>query len=252
MPLNSISPIDGRYEKYTKDLSPYFSESASMKYKILIECEYLITLLETPKVGIRKLSTKEKSLIRNVYEKFSLKDAQIINDIELKGYKNIKATNHDFKAIEYFIKEKLGKTSLKGISEFVHFGLTSEDASNTAYALMISEGLREIYLPTIEDIVSKISKLVKNNKNISMLARTHGQPASPTTFGKEFKVFEERLKRQIVQLKNHKVLAKLNGATGNYNALAVAYPKIDWLKFSKTFIPTLGKFRGVQIETNLY
>src|SRR3989338_1326401 len=173
MPLNSISPIDGRYEKYTKDLSPYFSESASMKYKILIECEYLITLLETPKVGIRKLSTKEKSLIRNVYEKFSLKDAQIINDIELKGYKDIKATNHDFKAIEYYIKEKLGETSLKNVLEFVHFGLTSEDASNIAYALMISDSLENIILPSVSKTVSKLDSLAKKYKNIPMLARTH-------------------------------------------------------------------------------
>src|SRR3989338_5272173 len=252
MPLNSISPIDGRYEKYTKDLVQYFSESASMKYKILVECEYLIALSETSGIGIRKLNIREKTLIRNLYENFSSEDSQLISDFELKGYKNIKATNHDFKAIEYYIKEKLEKTSLKDVLEFVHFGLTSEDPSNIAYALMVSDSLKEIYLPVFEDVINKINKLAKENKNVSMLARTHGQPASPTTFGKEFKVFEERLKRQIVQLKNHKVLAKLNGATGNYNALAVAYPKIDWLKFSKTFIPTLGKFRGVQIETNLY
>src|SRR3989344_9041229 len=136
MSLNSISPIDGRYQKYTSDLVPYFSEAASMKYKIITEGEYLIAISETKGMGLRRFTLKEKNLIRNLYE-FTDKDAEIINAIELKGYKNIKATNHDFKAIEYFIKEKLSGTSLKNILEYVHFGLTSEDASNIAYALML-------------------------------------------------------------------------------------------------------------------
>jgi adenylosuccinate lyase len=252
MSLNSISPIDGRYNKYTKALAEYFSEAASMKYKILMECEYLIMLSETSGVGMRKFSIKEKILIRNIYEKFTLKDAQIIAHIELEGYKNIKATNHDFKAIEYYIKEKLESTSLKNVSEFVHFGLTSEDASNIAYVLMIGESLEHVYFPALEDIVKKIGKLVKENKNIPMLARTHGQPASPTTFGKEFKNFKERLKRHSDILKNVRMSAKLNGATGNYNALAVAYSKIDWINFSKKFITQIGKLRGVPLEVNLY
>ncbi|OGE87901.1 MAG: adenylosuccinate lyase [Candidatus Doudnabacteria bacterium RIFCSPLOWO2_02_FULL_49_13] len=252
MPLNSISPLDGRYEKYTKDLAPYFSESASMKYKVLMECEYLIALSETRGVGMRKLSAKEKKLLRNLYENFSIKDAQIISDIELKGYKEIKATNHDFKAMEYFIKEKLGKTSLKDILEFTHFGLTTWDATHTAYTLMIGESMREVYLPALEEIAKKIGKLAKDNKNIPMLARTHGQPASPTTFGKEFKIFEERLSRQIGQIKNHVLLAKLNGATGNYNALHAAYPRIDWVNFSKKFIKGIAQFRKVKMEINLF
>ena len=251
-PLNSISPIDGRYHKYTESLVLYFSESASMKYKILMECEYLIALSETPGVDVRRLSQKEKIIIKNLYKNFSLKNAEMISQFELKGYKNIKATNHDFKAIEYFIKEKLGKTSLKDILEFVHFGLTSEDASNVAYALMISEGLKEIYLPALEDIARKIEKLAKDNKNISMLARTHGQPASPSTFGKEFKIFAERLKRQISQIKNQKISAKLNGATGNYNALNVAFPDVDWLSFSEKFITKISFERKVNLEINLY
>ena len=251
MSLNSISPVDGRYEKYTKDLVPYFSEAAGMKYKIIVEGEYLIALSETEGVNLRKFSNKEKAAIRNLYN-LTEKGADIINQIELKGYKNIKATNHDFKAIEYYIKDRLGETSLKNALEFVHFGLTSEDASNIAYALMISESLKEVYLPALEDLVKKISRLFKNSKNISMLARTHGQAASPSTFGKEFKIFEERLKRQLSQLKNQKISAKLNGATGNYNALAVAYPKINWVEFSKTFIAKIGKSRGVFLEVNLY
>jgi len=252
MPLNSISPIDGRYEKYTKDLVEYWSEAASMKYKVLMECEYLIALSETRGIKVRKLSGKEKVIIRNLYNRFSLKDAELISDFELRGYKNIKATNHDFKAIEYYIKEKLGKTSLRNVSEFVHFGLTTWDATNIAYALMIGESVEKVYFPALEDIVKKIGKLAKENRNIPMLARTHGQPASPTTFGKEFKVFEERLKRQLDQLRNHRVLAKLNGATGNYNALYIAYPKINWIKFSVSLIAKIGKLRGVPLQVNLY
>lgn len=249
--LNSISPVDGRYGKYTKELAPYFSESAGMKYKIIAEGEYLIALSETKGVGLRKFKAKEKNTIRALYN-FDKKEAEIISQIELKGYKNIKATNHDFKAIEYFIKERLGKTRVKNTLEFVHFGLTTWDTTHTAYALMISESLKEVYLPTLKDIMKKIAKLARQNKNVPMLARTHGQPASPTTFGKEFKVFEERLKRQITQLENHKLLAKLNGATGNYNALHIAYPNIDWIKFSKDFIKKIANFRKVNLGINLY
>ena len=251
MSLNSISPIDGRYEKYTKDLVPYFSEAASMKYKILMECEYLIALSETLDVRMRKLNEKEKKLIRDVYEKFSLNDAKTINDIELKGYKNIQATNHDFKAIEYFTKDKLEKTSLKDSLELIHFALTSEDASNIAYALMLSEGLRDIILPAVQEVTNEIGKLAKLNRNIPMLARTHGQPASPTTLGKEFKIFYSRLERQLNQLKKYHPQAKLNGATGNYNALVVAYPKINWIKFSEKFIKQINRQRKNNLEASL-
>ena len=251
MSLNSISPIDGRYKKYTEALSKYFSESASMKYKIIVEGEYLIALAETKNVNLRKFSKKEKRIVGNLYN-LNEKDARVINKIETKGYKNIKATNHDFKAIEYYIKEKLKKTSLKDILEFVHFGLTSEDASNIAYALMIGESVKRVYFPALKDIVKKIEKLTKENENIPMLARTHGQSASPTTFGKEFKVFSERLKRQLSQLENHRLEAKLNGATGNYNALFIAYPKIDWIKFSASLVSKIGKLRGIPLEVNLY
>ena len=251
MSLNSISPIDGRYKKYTEALSKYFSESASMKYKIIVEGEYLIALAETKNVNLRKFSKKEKGIVGNLYN-LNEKDARVINKIETKGYKNIKATNHDFKAIEYYIKEKLKKTSLKDILEFVHFGLTSEDASNIAYALMIGESVKRVYFPALKDIVKKIEKLTKENENVPMLARTHGQSASPTTFGKEFKVFSERLKRQLSQLENHKLEAKLNGATGNYNALFIAYPKIDWIKFSASLVSKIGKLRRIPLEVNLY
>jgi adenylosuccinate lyase len=249
--LNLISPIDGRYEKYTKDLGAYFSESASMKYKIQVECEFLTSLSEASGTGIRKLNEKEKTLVRNLYKNFKVGDAEMVSDIELKGYKNIKATNHDFKAMEYFIKESLGQTSLKDVLEFVHFGLTSEDASNTAYALMISDSLERIMLPEISKIILELNSLAKKYKDLPMLARTHGQPASPTTFGKEMKIFAERLEQHSNILKNVRISAKLNGATGNYNALNVAYPEIDWIKFSEKFIGSFNKTRTLKLEPNL-
>jgi len=249
--INALSPLDGRYKKYTERLVSYFSEAASMRYKILMECEYLIALSEIQGLGLRKLSEDEKTAIRKIYADFSPSDAQIISDIELKGYKNIKATNHDFKAIEYFIKDKFAQISLKDCVEWIHFGLTSEDASNIAYGLMLSESLKEVYLPVLEDLINKITQLAKDNTKIPMLSRTHGQPASPTTFGKEFAIFASRLKKYSQSLKNIKILAKLNGAVGNYNALAVAYPKIDWVDFSKKFINQINKQRKVNLEVNL-
>ena len=251
MPLNSISPIDGRYAKYTKELTSYFSESAFMKYRVFMECEYLIALSETRGVGVRKLSGREKNLVRNLHRNFSLKDAQLISDIELRGYKNIKATNHDFKAIEYFIKEKLGKTSLKNILEFVHFGLTTWDATNIAYALTLSDSLEHMLIPEINKIVSELNIMAKKYKNLPMLARTHGQPASPTTFGKEIKIFVARIEKRLEGFKSIKIEAKLNGASGNYNALYVAYPKVNWKKFSIKFIESFNKGRSQKLKPNL-
>jgi len=249
--LTSISPIDGRYAKYTKPLAPYFSEAASMKYKILMECEYLIALSQTPGLGVRKLNTKEITLLRKLYENFSPKDAETISQIELKGYKDIKATNHDFKAIEYLIKDKLKATTLKDRVEWIHFGLTTWDATHFAYALMISESLRNVYTPSLEKIINILNRLAKQSANVAMLARTHGQPASPTTFGKEIKVFASRLEKQLNILRNIRISVKLNGATGNYNALAAAYPKINWVKFSEKFTQQINKQRETNFETNL-
>lgn len=252
MPLNSISPIDGRYGKYTKDLEPYFSESASIKYKIVVEMEYLIALSKTKGVNLRKFTPKEEKLIRSLYDK-ALKEAEIVNQIEMRGYKDIKATNHDFKAIEYYLKEKLGETTLKDILEFIHFGLTSEDASNIAYALQISDSLDKVIVPAIEKLISNLNKLAVRYKNLPMLARTHGQAASPTTFGKEMRVFSARLEKRLAGLKSIKIQAKLNGATGNYNALHVAYPKINWIKFSEKFILSFNnKDRSQKLEVNLF
>ena len=214
-----------------------------MRYRLVVEGEYLIALSETRGVGLRKLSSREKRIIRSLYN-LKEKDAQIISDIEWKGYKNIKATDHDTKAVEYFIKGKLAHTSLRDVLEWIHFGLTSEDTINLAYALMLRDGV-EVLQGKLAEVVKEINKLAKSHGPIPMLARTHGQSASPTTFGKEMRVFVARLERQISQLEKQQIFGKLNGATGNYNAHHVAFPKVDWIKFSKSFIKGLG------LEANL-
>jgi len=177
-------------------------------------------------------------------------DAQAISDIEIKGYKNIKATDHDVKAVEYFLKEKLKETSLLDVLEWVHFGLTSEDTNNLSYALMLRDGVESL-LEKQEKIANQIKILAKKHSKLAMLARTHGQPASPTTFGKEFSVFYTRLERQISGLRKQTLYAKLNGATGNYNAHVAAYPDINWLEFSKKFIESFNKSRTLKLELNL-
>ncbi len=243
MPLKSISPIDGRYAKSAESLTSIFSEQGLQRYRLMVEGEYLIAL-SSLKIKLRKISENEKKVIRGLYD---LKDAdsQIISDIETKGYKNIKATDHDVKAVEYFMKDRLANSSLKDILEWIHFGLTSEDINNISYALMLKDGVA-VTINKLEEVVKEINKLAKAHSNLPMLARTHGQSASPTTFGKEFKVFSGRLERQISLLKKQQILAKLNGATGNYNAHYVAFPKTDWIKFSKDFIKSL------KLEPNLF
>lgn len=250
MPLFSISPIDGRYRKTTEPLAQFFSESALMKFRIVVEGEYLIALSELKLPQLRRLSDKEKKIIRSLYN-LSEKDAQVISDIETKGYKNIKATDHDVKAVEYYLKDKLGRTSLKDILEWIHFGLTSYDINTPARAMMLSEGLESVLVPKVEQIIKEIEKLAKKYGNLPMLSRTHGQPASPTTFGKEFKVFGYRLQKQLDQLKNQRLSVKFSGATGNFNAHTVAFPKMDWTKFGKNFIKILNKNRLIALEYNL-
>lgn len=252
MPLQSISPLDGRYSRFTKTLSPFFSEMALMRYRIIIEGEYLIALSEAKLT--RKFSDKEKKLIRALYE-LAEAEAKIISDIETKGYKNIKPTDHDVKAAEYFIKEKLDAASLKDVLEWVHFGLTSEDTNNLSYALMLQGGLSQVIIPSISAIVDSINVLAKKHAALPMLARTHGQSASPTTFGKEFKVFAARLEKQLNNLMQAKISAKLNGATGNYNAHISAFPKVDWVTFSKKFISQLNSLlssKHLALSPNLF
>jgi len=237
MSLNNISPIDGRYAKSANPLSQFFSERGLMRYRIIVEGEYLIALSDNRLM--RKLSGREKKLVRSLYN-LSEADAKIIADIERVGYKTIKATDHDVKAVEYFIKDKLANSSLKDVLEWVHFALTSEDTNNLSYSMMLRDGAN-VLLQKLDEVLGKINQLAKQNANLPMLARTHGQPASPTTFGKEFKVFAARLQRQTDGLRSQKIQAKLNGASGNYNAHLAAFPKTDWVKFSKNFIGQLNK-----------
>lgn len=246
--LETISPIDGRYRKVTELLSTFFSERALIGYRISIEGEYLIAL--TDKIDSRKLSGEERQIIRNFYN-VTLEDAQLVKDIETNGYKDIKATNHDIKAVEYYLKERLKETSLKDSLEFIHFALTSEDVNNIAYSLMLRDSLEGVIITSLDDLYKRLYGLSLDYKSVPMLARTHGQPASPTTLGKELFVFASRLEKQLLELKERKICAKLNGATGNYNAHYVAYPNIDWVGFSKEFIESFNKNNKIQLVPNL-
>ena len=248
--LQAISPIDGRYRKHTELLARFFSEAALIRYRIVVEGEYLIALSEFGKTALKKLSAKEKSLVRSLYN-LSLADAGVVRDIEFSGWKEIKATNHDVKAVEYFLKDRLGKTSLKDRLEWIHFGLTSYDINTPARAMMLRDALEEVILPAIQNVYAALEKMAKKYGSLPMLARTHGQPASPTTFGKELKVFSQRLRRQIEQLKKQSILVKFSGATGNWNAHAAAYPKNDWIKFSKKFVAGLSAGKSIKLELNL-
>ena len=242
--IEAINPLDGRYFEKTRVLAPYFSEQALMKYRVMMEVEYLIFLSLSCKTSLRKFTTNEIKNLRNLYEKF--------NDDSYKKIKNFEVTtNHDVKAVEYFIKEKLSKTSLKNSTEWVHFALTSEDTNNISYALIISDSVEKVMIPEINKIISELNTLAKKYKDLPMLARTHGQPASPTTFGKEMKVFSARIEKRIIGLQSIKIQAKLNGASGNYNAHIAAYPKIDWMDFSKKFIDGFNKNRVQKLEANL-
>ncbi len=241
--LNAISPLDGRYRKKAAALSAYFSEGALYKYRIIVEGEYLIKLSETRGVGLRALKPKEVKMVRALY---ACPPEALMRLKEIDGI-----TNHDVKAVEYYMKESFKGTSLEDVSEWIHFCLTSEDTNNLAYALMLAESIKTVIVPTIESVIKEINALATRHRKLPMLARTHGQPASPTTFGKECKVFVTRLDRQLTQIKNYKILAKLNGATGNYNAHLAAYPKVDWKKFTRSYIEYLSKLRKVQLEPNL-
>ncbi len=243
--LNAISPIDGRYRGKTKSLSKYFSEEALIKYRVLVEIEYFIALYE---FGLPQLTAINKNTInslRDIYKKFSTDDALWIKEIE-------KTTNHDVKAVEYFIKKKFDEINLSDYKEFIHFGLTSQDINNTAIPLSLKEAFLDIYFPKLTELVSKLKDLSIEWKDIPMLARTHGQPASPTRLGKEFLVFVERIEEQLRFLINIPFAAKFGGATGNYNAHKVAYPDNDWKAFGTKFVEEyLGlhhSFPTTQIE----
>ena len=227
--LTAISPIDGRYRTKVDSLANYFSEYALIRYRVLVEIEYFIALCEIPLEQLKPIDNSIFPKLRNVYEKFSLEDAQKVKDTE-------RITNHDVKAVEYFIKDKFDELGLNKYKEFIHFGLTSQVINNTAIPLSIKKCLDEIYYPELEKLITEISKLAKNWENIPMLAKTHGQPASPTRLGKEIMVFVSRLEQQLNLLKAVPISAKLGGATGNFNAHHVAYPLIDWKMFGNNFV----------------
>lgn len=227
--LSAISPIDGRYRRVTKDLGTYFSEAALIKYRVRVEIEYFIALCQLP---LPQLANFDKSLygaIRNIYENFSNEDALAIKEIE-------KTTNHDVKAVEYFIKDKFTALGIKEQQEFVHFGLTSQDINNTSVPLSLKEALNDVFYPMLDEAVNLIRERAQEWKNIPMLAKTHGQPASPTRLGKEFYVFVERLEKQIAQVKAVPFSAKFGGATGNLNAHHVAYPETNWIDFANNYV----------------
>lgn len=243
--LNAISPIDGRYRNKVANLANYFSEEALIKYRVKVEIEYFIALCEIPLPQLADFNKELYADLREIYEDFSTEDALKIKDIEA-------VTNHDVKAVEYFIKEKFDKLSLNKYKEFIHFGLTSQDINNTAIPLSIKDAMEEVYYPALDGLVSKLADLAEEWDEIPMLARTHGQPASPTRLGKEFFVFVERINNQAIHIQHTPHAAKFGGATGNFNAHKVAYKDIDWKNFGTHFVEDIlglhHSFPTTQIE----
>lgn len=246
--LYSISPIDGRYYDKVESLSEYFSEYALIKYRILVEVRYLIALSTLKLKNFPDLSPHQIKHLEDIYQSFSIEDAERVKAIE-------QTINHDVKAVEYFIKEKIRTDEYKDLQEFVHFGLTSQDINNTAIPLLIKDFLYKEFIPLLENLVHQLAEMSSRYKDIPMLARTHGQPASPTTLGKEFYVFVYRIQAQLNDLKALPIKAKFGGATGNFNAHYVAYPDINWIQFADKFIQSLSLDRyayTTQIENYDY
>lgn len=240
--LTSISPIDGRYRSKTEVLGAFFSEFALIKYRLRIEIEYYLALMHWGIIPSKDVTAAQE--LRNIYEHFSLEDAESIKTLE-------QTTNHDVKAVEYFIKQRLKDLGHSQSLEFVHFGLTSQDINNTAIPLSIKEALNQVIFPAFEELLQQLKGLTSAWENVPMLARTHGQPASPTRLGKEIRVFYERLSLQLIEARRIPHAAKFGGATGNFNAHHIAYPNIDWVKFANEFVSDLGLQRSqttTQIE----
>lgn len=236
--LSAISPVDGRYTRQTALLSPYFSEFGLIKYRIRVEIEYFLALCKLPLPQLKDVDPKIAQELRKIYSEFSMVDAQAVKEIE-------KTTNHDVKAVEYFIKDKLDTLGLAQYREFIHFGLTSQDINNTAIPLSLKESLENVIVPLQLKLTDKISEIASDWEDIPMLARTHGQPASPTMLGKEMDVFASRLTNQNVTLKIIPITAKFGGATGNFNAHFAAYPDYDWHDFAEDFLEnTFGLSRS--------
>jgi len=242
--LSAISPVDGRYRKQVESLAPYFSEFGLIKYRVLIEIEYFIALCEIPLPQLEGVSKDLFGALRDIYRNFTEEDALWIKETE-------KVTNHDVKAVEYFIKHKLSNFGIEQYLEFIHFGLTSQDVNNTAIPLSLKDAMDTVVLPKLQEVIEKIKALGEEWKDVALLAHTHGQPASPTRLGKEFWVFAERLERQMDLLKTIPYSAKFGGATGNFNAHNVAYPETSWIDFGNNFVGSLGLSRSkytTQIE----
>lgn len=243
--LTAISPIDGRYRNMVDELGLYFSEYALIKYRLLVEIEYFIALCELPLPQLKDVDSDKFKNLRKIHEEFTIEDAGEVKETE-------NTTNHDVKAVEYFLKKKFENLDFENYKEFIHFGLTSQDINNTAIPYSLRDAIHNVYYPLLDEVIVKLDRLATKWAGIPMLARTHGQPASPTRLGKEIKVFIERLVRQLNLLKSVPCSAKFGGATGNFNAHHVAYPEIDWIKFGNDFVnTTLGLDRSqttTQIE----
>lgn len=242
--LTAISPVDGRYRKTTEPLGIYFSEFGLIKYRVLIEIEYFITLAEAGLPQLPKLSAEQVNKLKAVYQNFSLNDARTIKETE-------KTTNHDVKAVEYFVKEQLTKLGLQDYLEFVHFGLTSQDINNTSIPLSLKDATHQQLVPLLNQVIAKLNEFSKEWKDIPLLARTHGQPASPTKLGKEIYVFVERLQKQLETLNAVTYSAKFGGATGNFNAHQVAYPTKNWVEFGNHFVNDVLGLSRSQFTTQI-
>jgi adenylosuccinate lyase len=242
--LTAISPVDGRYRNKVDVLGEYFSEYALVRYRVLVEVEYFIALCEVPLPQLNDFNKELYADLRSIYLDFTVEDAQKVKDIE-------SVTNHDVKAVEYFIKEKFDTLNLQKYKEFIHFGLTSQDINNTATPYSLRDAVHDVYYPLLDELIAKLESLAEDWKEIAMLARTHGQPASPTRLGKEIQVYVYRLKRQLDLLKSVPCSAKFGGATGNFNAHHVAYPEIDWREFGNHFVNDILKLEREELTTQI-
>ena len=243
-PLTAVSPIDGRYHGKTERLSEYFSEYALIRYRVKVEVEYFIALCELPLPQLKDVDKSMFEPLRDIYRNFSVDNASRIKEIE-------SVTNHDVKAVEYFLKERFDEMGLEKYKEFIHFGLTSQDINNTSVPMSIKDALHDVYIPMLNDTIGLLNKYAEEWKDVPMLAKTHGQPASPTRLGKEIKVFAYRLENQLAQLKAVPVSGKFGGATGNFNAHLVAFPNYDWREFAKNFLESKLEIRREEWTTQI-
>lgn len=242
--LSAISPIDGRYRDKTNEIAEYFSEYGLIRYRIMVEVEYFISLCELPLPQLDNIDHNAFNELRKIYNDFTTEEAEKVKDIE-------KVTNHDVKAVEYYLKDKFDLLGLSEFKEFIHFGLTSQDINNTAVPASYRDAVHNVYYPLLEDIIDKLEQMADSWAEVPMLARTHGQPASPTRLGKELMVFVERLKAQLNLLKKVSCTAKFGGATGNFNAHKIAYPQISWVKFANEFVNERLKLERAQTTTQI-